>query len=93
MAKNKLHPMRKFILSNQNRIASRRKNEAIDMLCERLQRLKKRKDVIEFTQLLETRQVWLTGREAIPELEYTGAETIIIRINGGDRVQERKIML
>lgn len=82
----------KVFLSNANRKASRNKNIAIDRICKELQKFKKKKDFIEYCELIEVVErpkLSLTP----PELEYTGRQTIIIRINGGDRKQEREIML
>ena len=84
--------MDKGYLSNANRKASRNKNKAIDQICKELQKLKKKKDLLEYHELFEVVQGPISSEES-PELKYTGRQTIVIRINGGDRNQERKLML
>lgn len=89
--------MDKVSLSNANRKANRNKNKTLDWLCQEILKLKKGKNEIEYLYLFEVVdneiEVKPFGTTYPPELRYTGRQTIIIRINGGDRNQERKLIL
>ena len=70
----------------------RKSNEKIiDGLIKDLKTLKKGKDLIDWSRLYEI--VDIPAANGMPrELKHTGAQTIIIRINGGDRKQEREFV-